>query len=246
MPLPLAALDVSISLDRGDLWDPGTRPALLAFAAFLLAFLFIRTSARLMRSPNVPWWPGSVTTGSLHIHHLVWGIVLLLVSGFLAFALPDPPWREIMAVLFGIGAGLTLDEFALWLYLDDVYWAQEGRASVDAVILAATFGALVLIVGFPYASDGGDLTLAVDVGVAVLLSSVSFAKGKLVTGLVGLFVPLISLAGALRLARPESPWARWRYRGRREHRLARARGRFPGREPRLLDVIGGKPSAESK
>ena len=87
-----------------------------------------------MRSPKVPWWPGSVKTGGVHIHHLVFGIVLLMLAGFLDFAFqPDSPWLEILAVAFGIGAGLTLDEFALWLHLEDVYWAEEGRRSVDAI-----------------------------------------------------------------------------------------------------------------
>ena len=68
-------------------------------------------------------------TGGLHIHHLVFGIVLMMLAGFLGFALqPGSPWIEIFAGLFGIGMGLTLDEFALWLYLDDVYWSDEGRS----------------------------------------------------------------------------------------------------------------------
>ena len=64
--------------------QPGTRAGFVLLGAFLLSFLFIRTSARLMRSPRVPWWPGSVTTDTgLHLHHLVWGIVLILLAGFL-------------------------------------------------------------------------------------------------------------------------------------------------------------------
>ena len=96
--------------------------ALWLLAGFLGSFLFIRTSARLMRSPKVPWWPGSVKSGDLHIHHLVWGIILLLLCGFLGFATDaHTPWTQILAVPFGIGAGFTLDEFALWLRLEDVY-----------------------------------------------------------------------------------------------------------------------------
>src|ERR671927_895743 len=120
------------------LGEEAARAGLSLLAAMLVSFLFIRTSARLMRSPKVPWWPGSVTTeGGLHLHHLVWGIILILLAGFLGFATdPGPPWGEVLAALFGIGAGLTLDEFALWIHLDDVYWSQEGRASIDAVIVA--------------------------------------------------------------------------------------------------------------
>src|SRR5947208_6370960 len=127
----VAAISIDFDLPSRFLGDPGSRAGFVLLGSFLLSFLFIRTSARLMRSPKVPWWPGSVTTGSgLHIHHLVWGMVLVLMSGFLGFAVdPKSPWSEILAVCFGIGAGLTLDEFALWVRLEDVYWSQEGRAS---------------------------------------------------------------------------------------------------------------------
>jgi hypothetical protein len=93
----------------------GPRASFVLLASFLVSFLFIRTSARLIRSPKVPWWPGSVkSTSGLHLHHLVWGIVLLLASGFLGLATaPTSPWDDVLAVPFGIGAGLTLDEFAL-------------------------------------------------------------------------------------------------------------------------------------
>src|SRR3954453_7855226 len=138
--------------------EPSPRSvALWLMAGFLGSFAFIRTSARLMRSPKVPWWPGSVTSGDLHIHHLVWGIVLMLVAGFVSLMPIDSPWRETIAVLFGVGAGLTLDEFALWLRLEDVYWSEQGRQSVDAVIIAATFAGLVLVIGSPFASSGGDV-----------------------------------------------------------------------------------------
>ena len=127
--------------------DRGQRSGFILLGSFLAAFLFIRTSARLIRSPKVPWWPGSVTTkGGLHLHHLVWGIVLILISGFLNFVLePGSPWVEIFAAAFGVGAGLTLDEFALWVHLEDVYWSKEGRASIDAVVVAALLGGLVVV-----------------------------------------------------------------------------------------------------
>ena len=86
------------------------------------------------------------TAGGLHIHHLVWGICLVLIFGFLSIAVrPGAPWGEILAAGFGIGMGLTLDEFALWLRLEDVYWAKEGRASLDAVIVAALVGGLIVL-----------------------------------------------------------------------------------------------------
>ena len=117
---PFAGLiaGVSIKLDAGNssLGGNGQRAGLLLLAAFLLSFGFIRMSTRLMRSPKVPWWPGSIKPGGLHIHHLVFGIVMIILAGFLQFALqPGSPWLEILAVAFGIGAGLTLDPQRGWI-----------------------------------------------------------------------------------------------------------------------------------
>ncbi|HWY89749.1 MAG TPA: hypothetical protein VNY31_03685 [Solirubrobacteraceae bacterium] len=229
--------------------EPGQRAGFVLLGAFLASFLFIRTSARLIRSPRVSWWPGSVTTsGGLHIHHLVWGIVLVLSSGFLDFALdPGSPWNEIFAALFGVGAGLTLDEFALWVRLEDVYWTQEGRASLDAVVIATLLGGLIVLGLAPF-----DLTnqrsavtsIALVVAFDVLLCALAILKGKPLLGLTGVFVPPASLVGAIRLASPTSPWARWRYRPDGP-KMARARDRFArvrARRRRALNLIGGAPS----
>ena len=215
--------------------------------AFLVSFLFIRTSARLMRSPRVPWWPGSVTTSSgLHLHHLVWGIVLMIVSGFLAFASKfGSPGREILAALFGIGVGLTLDEFALWVYLRDVYWSEEGRSSFDAVVVATVVGGLLVLGVVPFdlhnASSIETVILVVvsDVALAVL----AILKGKPLLGLLGILVPIVSLIAAIRLARPNSPWAR-RFYGADSRRLHRAQERWrriEARRKRLSDAIAGAP-----
>src|SRR6476469_6104456 len=115
---------------------PASDAAALVLIAFTISFLGIRTSARLTRS--VSWWPGSVRSGDVHIHHLVWGICLMMFSGFLAFASPaGAPWVDPIAILFGVGAGCTMDEFALWVHLEDVYWQEEGRRSIDATLVAA-------------------------------------------------------------------------------------------------------------
>src|SRR5438270_3806693 len=104
------SITVSFDVPTQFLDDPGGRAGFVLLGAFLCSFLFIRTSARLIRSPKVPWWPGSVTTGSgLHLHHLVWGIVLMMTVGFVAFITPrSSPLNEILAALFGIGMGLTM------------------------------------------------------------------------------------------------------------------------------------------
>ena len=227
----------------------GQRDGFIVLGALLISFTFIRTSARLMRSPKVPWWPGSVTTSSgLHLHHLVWGIVLMMFSGFLGFAVSrNGPFDEILAAAFGVGAGLTLDEFALWVRLEDVYWANEGRASVDAVIVATLIGGLIVLGLAPFdtadASPGVSLLLVVSI--VVLLCAGSILKGRPLLGLIGIFIPPAALIGVLRLASPTSAWARRRYKpgGRK---LERAQARFASahaRHRRLIDMIGGRPSA---
>src|SRR3954471_583499 len=131
-------MDLQVTSDF--LGDPSQRGGFLVLAGLLGGFLFIRTSARMIRA-GVSWWPGNVETGGgLHIHHLVWGICLVLITGFLGFALQPPsPRGEILGALVGMGRGLTLDEFALWLRLEDVYCTSEGRESVDAVVVALVF-----------------------------------------------------------------------------------------------------------
>ena len=118
---------------------PGKELHFLILIAFVCSFGFIRGSAHMIRA-QVSWWPGNVETkGGTHIHHLVWGILLLLVMGYLGLAWDPPsPWIELVAIGFGIGMGLTMDEFALWLNLQDVYWAPKGRQSIDAVVVTTT------------------------------------------------------------------------------------------------------------
>jgi hypothetical protein len=230
--------------------DIGRRSGFVLLAAFLVSFLFIRTSARLMRSPKVSWWPGSVKTSSgLHLHHLVWGIVLLLLCGFLGFATgPGSPRTEILAGFFGVGAGLTLDEFALWIHLRDVYWSEEGRSSFDAVIVAGVIGALIVLGAVPFdvpnnASSVATLTVAVVTD--VLLAGLAILKGKRLLGLVGIFIPVASLVGAARLASPGSPWARRFYAtgGRKLGRADARWTRIAARRKRLSDAIAGAPDA---
>ena len=209
--------------------DTGKQPEFLFFIAFLITFGFIRTSAHMIRA-QVKWWPGNVEVGGTHIHHLVWGIILLLITGYVAIAIrPPSPWQEIDAVFFGIGTGLTLDEFALWLNLKDVYWSQEGRRSIDAVIVAAAISGMVLI-GFSawleLAKKVEDAAFAV-VGtfgiIAIVFAVVNLAKERLVSAVVGLFILPVGVVIAFRLARPHSLWARVFYRDKKK---AKAEERF--------------------
>jgi hypothetical protein len=241
--VPVAEVSVQIDLAEGG----GQLAGFVMLSAFLLSFGFIRMSTRLMRSPRVPWWPGSVQTGGIHVHHLVFGIVLLMLAGFLGFALqPGDPWLEILAATFGVGMGLTLDEFALWLHLDDVYWAEEGRSSVDAVIIAALLGGALLLGFTPLESGdtGSVLGIAVLVGLDLGCSLIAALKGKYTSAVVGVLIPLVGVVAAIRLARPGSPWARRWYR-EGSNRLARATARYERsrrRYRRWQDRIGGAPT----
>ncbi|HEY8584988.1 MAG TPA: hypothetical protein VIL49_18660, partial [Capillimicrobium sp.] len=184
--------------------DPSQRAGLVLLAAFLLSFAFIRMSTRLMRSPRVPWWPGSIKTSGVHVHHLVFGIVLMMASGFVAFAVqPEGVGMDILAALFGIGVGLTVDEFALWLYLEDVYWTKEGRSSVDVAIVCLLLGGLVVVGLGPFSTDGPS-AWAVAAGIVLHLAwcGLVLAKGKVRLAVIGLFLPGVYEVAGIRLARP--------------------------------------------
>jgi hypothetical protein len=110
----------------------------LASLAFLVTFGVVRGITLMIRAGVGP--VQNVTAGGLHIHHLVWGILLLLVVGYvwlLEIGVGSTWVASLTAVAFGVGAALTLDEFALWLNLSDVYWEGQGRESIDAVLIFA-------------------------------------------------------------------------------------------------------------
>jgi hypothetical protein len=225
----------------------------LVLVGFILSFAFIRMSTRLMRSPRVPWWPGSVVSDSgVHLHHLVFGIVTMMIAGTLGFAAHgESPWGEICGFLFGVGAGLTIDEFALWVYLDDVYWAEEGRSSIDATVIAAAAMALVVLGVNPLdtgTESEGWLALVVSGLLLVVVVAICFFKGRRLHGIIGFFVFPVALYGACRIGKPSSAWARRRYGERKPKKQAKAERRFPPdrRTERykdaFRDIVGGKPS----
>ncbi len=205
--------------------DTGRLPLFFLLVAFLLAFLFIRFSVRMIRA-EVSWWPGNVTPGGMHIHHVMFGLVMMLTAGFglvILASYETPVANCIFASLFGVGSALVLDEFALVLHLRDVYWAEEGRASIDAVFVAVAILGLFLLGFHPiglagdfdeFREDRSVLTLiGILLGIAIDLAFavITLLKGKLWTGLVGLFVVPLLIVGAIRVSRPGAPWARWRY-----------------------------------
>jgi hypothetical protein len=127
--------------------DRPHRRMFLASISFFLTFLAVRLLVASIQHHIGPFQ--YVTMGGRHIHHLVWGILILLGVGLGYMnevgSLPTPGSLfagRLMAILYGVGAALTLDEFALWLNLANVYWSAEGRESIDAVFL---FGSLLAI-----------------------------------------------------------------------------------------------------
>jgi hypothetical protein len=213
-----------------DIVERGRLPLLCCLLAFILTFFVARSFVRLIRHrrdaglPTRWWQPRNIQVGAVHIHHVAFGVVLVLVSGLTLVTLSvdgQEPQFTVAATFFGIGAALVLDEYALILHLSDVYWEEDGRASVDAVFAAVAVAGL-LIMGFHplmfflpiwHSADsvalragvGGVLALALPLAVVVLL------KGKLWTGLLGMFIVVLLVIGAIRLSRPHAPWARWRY-----------------------------------
>jgi hypothetical protein len=201
--------DITRAYDR-HIQVPGKETHFLILIAFVCSFGFIRTSAHMIRA-QVSWWPGNVETkGGMHIHHLVWGILQLLATGYAGIATDlGSPWLELIAIGFGIGMGLTMDEFALWLNLQDVYWQDKGRQSIDAVIVTTTllviallglqfwidvWDAVLVMVGF----DRGSSWIAIPIQVVgVALAFVCFKRGRKFAGLFGLFVPAVALLGAV-------------------------------------------------
>ena len=182
----------------------------------------------------------------------------MLIGGVLAFA-PiawQSPWWEITGVLFGIGAALVLDEFALILHLDDVYWSEQGRKSIDVVFLCAALVGMLVLGASPLGV--GDVSEAEEAVRYAWLSTllinglfvvISLLKGRIWLGVLGLLVPLLALIGTLRLARPGSPWARRRYkegsrkRERSIQRAARHDRQWRTWKHRVFDAVAGRPDA---
>ncbi|OIJ62903.1 hypothetical protein [Streptomyces mangrovisoli] len=233
--------------------EPGKLPLLLALTAFVVTFLVTRVVTRLIRAGKGPF--GNVSAGGVHIHHVVPGVLLTVIGGFGGVAAGRTGFGAYLcAVLFGVGVGLVLDEFALILHLDDVYWSDAGRQSVEVVVLTAALVGLLLVGFVPFGvndmsqqeiDDRG--TLVLNIGVNFLFSLIALSKGKTRLAIFGVIVPVVALVGAIRLARPGSYWARRFYRNRPR---ARARSalrayrhdrRWARRGRALQEWIGGKP-----
>lgn len=213
-----------------DVYDRGHLPLLCCLVAFILTFFVTRTFVRLIRHradngrPTRWWHPRNVHVGGVHIHHVTFGVVLTLLSGLTLVTLAidgHEPEFTIAAAFFGIGAALVLDEYALILHLSDVYWSEDGRTSVDAVFAAVAVAGLLIMGLHPlmfflpiwHNADSALLRAVVASAMALTLplAVVVVLKGKVWTGLLGMFLVILLVIGAIRLSRPHAPWARWRY-----------------------------------
>jgi hypothetical protein len=135
-------------LIRATIPDRPRQRMFIASVSFLITFLGVRILVhRIANHEGRMQW---VTVHGMHIHHLVWGILILLLVGYgwlLDLGWSNSPesifFGRLMAVSYGVGAALTLDEFALWLSLEpDAYWTREGRLSIDAVVI---FGSMLAV-----------------------------------------------------------------------------------------------------
>ena len=234
-----------------------SRSAIAAFTVGLLVtFLGVRINTRLIRA-KVKWWFHDIESeGGLHVHHMVIGVVLMVVAGItLIAALPHDLTLQLAALVFGAGVALTLDEFALILRLQDVYWTTEGRLSVDAVIVAVCAGMLLVLGVHPLGnvSTAGltgfqsGVAIAITIVVDACLAVICLIKGKLWTGFFGLFIPFLGTVGAIRLARPGSPWAHKRYvdkpkkLAKAQRREDRTNATWRAWREAFFDLIAGKP-----
>jgi len=233
--------------------DTGRSAALWALVGFLLTYGVTRWITRRIRArqaSDTDDGSGSIKDvyiGGIHIHHQVWGILLILSVGLLEFRYhPDSPWKDVLGALFGVGAALALDEFALWLHLEDVYWTEEGRKSIDAVMVAVVVGLAVLASSSPVGLDpntarnDGFILASIAVVIQIGFAITCMLKGKITTGLVALPVPLVGFVGAIRVAKPSSYWAKRFYS---ERKMAKASARFGdqyvARHERLRDLFSG-------
>jgi ABC-type multidrug transport system fused ATPase/permease subunit len=237
--------------------EPGKLPLLLALVSFVLTFLITRGITRLIRAGKGPFRNVSSSSG-VHVHHVVPGVILTIAGGFGAVAAGQHGFGSgLAAVIFGIGAGLVLDEFALVLHLADVYWTEAGRKSVEMVVLTASLVGLLLIgfspLGVNDLSDDQEQNRAVvivNIVVNFVFALIALFKGKTRLAVFGVIVPVIALIGALRLARPGSYWAKRFYRRRPRARAKsglrayRHDRRWLGPRRAFQDWIGGAPDQQ--
>lgn len=228
-------------------------PLFLLFLAFSVTFIVTRTITRLIRAGRGPF--RNNVRGGVHIHHAVPGLILTVAGAFGSVAADGAsPGAEISAIAIGVGTSLVLDEFALILRLEDVYWSREGQLSVQVVCLTvAGLGMAVLGID-PFREDDstdsvrvGPMAFSIPLLLHIICLLVCVAKGKYSTAAIGAFIPPVAWVGAVRLARPRSRWAKRRYSPDKTARAQRRAENFDSRYGAwgltVEDLVAGRATA---
>ncbi|MEE4024915.1 hypothetical protein V1Y59_17655 [Gordonia sp. PKS22-38] len=230
-------------------------PLFLLFLAFVVTFIVTRVITRLIRAGKGPFRDN--VRGGTHIHHAVPGIILTVAGAFASVAAAGAsPGAEISAVAIGIGTSLVLDEFALILHLQDVYWSREGQLSVQVVGLTVA-GLGMALLGIDPLTEGdadslriGPIAFSVPLALHLAFLLACVAKGKYSTAAIGAFIPPVAWIGAVRLARPTSRWARRRYSPAKTARARRRAETFDARYGAwgldLEDLVAGRPTGTAR
>lgn len=237
----VSAVDVDVTVHENNSSSRLVQFAMLC--SFVGTFVLTRLIVRMIRSGRGPF--KNVKFGEVHVHHLVPGIVIMLVTGPVQFVIaPHGVVRTILACIFAAGAALTLDEYALWLHLTDVYWEDQGRKSVDAVVAVAGLGTLLTVVSNPFSRSQGE-NMWIYFGylfVTIGFVAVAVFKGRLFLGPAGVLVLPLAVFAALRLAKPGSPWfGRFYPVDSRKFERATRRAARIGIEDRVKKLISGMP-----
>jgi len=223
----------------------------LCFLAFTVTFVVTRVITRNIRAGRGPFHD-NVSHSGMHVHHAVPGLVLLVTGAFMSVATAgEHPWTEISAVMIGIGTSLVLDEFALILHLSDVYWAKQGRISVEVVSLTIACLGLSLVGFSPnlFTGDADTTTLlstTVAAGIHIAAVVVCVLKGRYEFAVFGAFIVLVAGISAVLIARPDSLWAKRFYDEARMAKATQRAQRFEARWGRYFDAVSdfvaGKPT----
>jgi lysyl-tRNA synthetase class 2 len=240
------------------IYEEGKEPLLFMFVAFIVTFALTRFYTRMARKHG--WGSGHV--GGVHVHHMVVGVILMSVGGVLALTHfgDDAIVAACAGIVFGCGLALTLDEFAMILHLKDVYWTEEGRLSIDAMIVGVAASGVLLVSSSPVDDDSAIETIVfVELAFAMVFAALTFLKKKPFAGVIAIALLPVGVAGTIRLAKPGSPWAHQFYdpergsekgRERRQRKRERSSERFTvGRSGRFerwfSDLVGGAPHLPS-
>ena len=131
---------------------PTRRGLILAWWGFTITFGFLRLLTWLIHIHVAGL--GNVSEGGVHLHHYLYGILIVVIVGVLGVSERSPRWRAWLGLAFGIGLALIVDEIALLVELKDVYWSGPGEVSVAvAVLLMSVVGSVLVLTRSPHADD---------------------------------------------------------------------------------------------